>query len=105
MIRITAERKAKELRKKKAQGEKERKEMEEKGKGKGGKKGAQKGDQKGNGQTASSSNQPTQLDPHPCAQEYPGRSRQRSRKRNTSADRARKVHRSLSAFVELFGVL
>ena len=103
MVRMQEERRKKELRQKKARDEEE---LKAKGKGgKKGEKGAQTGEQKGSGKASSSSNQPTHLGPHSIAQENRGRSQQRSHKRDTSADRARKVHRSLSAFAKLSGAL
>ena len=86
MKKLMADQKARELEKKKKKEEEERK---GKGKGKDGKKGA-----------------PVQLGPHPSSSTgYRGRSRARSQKRNTPEDRAHKVARDCSAFMQLFGVL
>ena len=95
MVKVMADRKAKELKHSLA-AEKKKKEEE---KGKGGEKGNGEGkDGKGSA--------PAQLDPRPSSSSgYRGRSRARSQKRNTSQDRARKLARDASAFKQPFGVL
>ena len=91
MTKIMADRKAKEL-KKSLEAERKKKGEEVgkgKGKGKDGKKGA-----------------PVHLDPHHSSSSgVRGRSRARSQKRDTPADRARKLSRDASEFTQPFGVL
>ena len=76
-------------------------------KGKGERKGKSEGNGKGDDVGKGGKSQPSRLGPRPSSAHHEGRgrSRMRSVKRNTSADRAQKVNgRNLSAFIQPFGV-